>query len=103
MVRPALDISRQLAIDVLRTNLAIYGHDHPVRPSDEFRMEAYFLKPNGVGVCDVEYYFGVQRSGNGHDHCPGLSRVNTTQYLISKFGNEGPQRDGFLQFMLFNL
>ncbi len=103
MVRPALAISRQLAIDLLRTNLGIYAQDHPVRSSDEFKMEAYFLKLNEAGGCDVELIYQAQRSGYGHDHRPGLSRVNATQYLSSKYGNGGPQRDRFLQFLCFNL
>lgn len=60
--------------------------------------------PIDAGGSDVEYIYQAQRSGYGHDHCPGLSRVNATQYLISKYGNDDhPQRDRFLQFMCFNL
>lgn len=103
MCLPALDISRQLAFDLLTLNLNHYAQDHSVRSLDAFRIEAFFLKQNPNGTFDVRHQFQAEyETGmSGREHCPGLSRVDAMQYF-STFGIESPHGDNLFRFMFTN-
>jgi len=94
--------SQQLALDQLAQDLTRYGQNHSVQSLDELKIEAYFLKQNPAGLCDIEYQYQTQYSGSGHDHCPGLSQMQTTHYFVLKYGNESSHRSDFLRFMMID-
>lgn len=90
---------RQLAIQQLKLNLERHGQNHCVNPSDELKVETYFLKPSQSGLNDIKYEFSAQRNGCGHDTCRGLPRADSIRYFHLKFGPQSTYRDDFIRFM----